>query len=150
MRTFFFFAFHFWKRRKFVLGLPKWEIFYREKAFHAGEKIRKKWLCPFRKICLLRPCQGNESDVGNIDFELQAYRGDKFLGFTLFLNFKELFISPQPCRCPIEMGFRSKCCISNEQVIYTENSKLNIADMWLIPLDHVTYCQSYKGNLFKD
>ena len=28
--------------------------------------------------------KGNESDVGNIDFELQAERGDKFLCFTLF------------------------------------------------------------------
>ena len=32
-------------------------------------------------------------------------------------------------RCPFEMGFGSKCSILNEQVIYTENSKLNIADM---------------------
>ena len=38
--------------------------------------------------------KGNEWDVRNIDFELQAKRGDKF--FTLFLNFKELFISLQP------------------------------------------------------
>ena len=33
--------------------------------------------------------KGNELDVGNIDFELQAQRGDKFLRFSLFLNFKE-------------------------------------------------------------
>ena len=33
--------------------------------------------------------QGNESDVGNIDFELQAQKGDKFLYFSLFLTFKE-------------------------------------------------------------
>ena len=32
--------------------------------------------------------KGNESDVGNIDFELQAKRGDEFLCFTLFLNLK--------------------------------------------------------------
>ena len=32
--------------------------------------------------------KGNESDVGNIDFELQANRGDKFLCFTLFFNLK--------------------------------------------------------------
>ena len=32
--------------------------------------------------------QGNESDVGNIDFELQDKRGDKFLFFTLFFNLK--------------------------------------------------------------
>ena len=36
------------------------------------------------------------NDVGNIDFELWAKRGDKFLCFTLFRNFKELFISLQP------------------------------------------------------
>ena len=37
------------------------------------------------------------------------------------------------------MGFESKCSILNGQVIYVEKSKLNIADMWLIPLDRVTY-----------
>ena len=42
---------------------------------------------PVLHICEM--IKGNELDVGNIDFELQAYRGDKFLCFTLFLNFKE-------------------------------------------------------------
>ena len=32
--------------------------------------------------------EGNESDVGDIDFELQAKRGDKFLCFTMFWNLK--------------------------------------------------------------
>ena len=32
--------------------------------------------------------KGNESDVGYIDFELQAKRGDKFLCFRLFLMLK--------------------------------------------------------------
>ena len=41
-------------------------------------------------------------------------------------------------RCPIEMGFESKCSILNEQVVYVKNSKLNIGNMWLIPLDPVT------------
>ena len=40
--------------------------------------------------------KGNESDVGNTDFELQAKRGDKFLCFILLLNLKEMFISLQP------------------------------------------------------
>ena len=40
--------------------------------------------------------------------------------------------------CPIEMGSRLKCSILNGQVIFVGKSKLNIADMWLIPLDHVT------------
>ena len=30
--------------------------------------------------------KGNELDVENIDFELQAKKGDQFLCFTLFLN----------------------------------------------------------------
>ena len=42
-------------------------------------------------------------------------------------------------RCPTEMGFGSQCRILNGQVIYVQKSKLNIADMWLIPLDRVTY-----------
>ena len=46
---FFFFAFHFSKRLKFVLGLPKWE-------FPTRKKDQEKCLCPLRKICLLRPC----------------------------------------------------------------------------------------------
>ena len=50
-RTFFFFAFHFWKRRKFVLGLPKWE-FSTGKKISRREKNQEKWLCPLRKICL--------------------------------------------------------------------------------------------------
>ena len=40
--------------------------------------------------------KGNESDARNINFEFQAKRGDKFLCFTLFLNFTELFVSLQP------------------------------------------------------
>ena len=47
--------------------------------------------------------KGNESDVDNIDFELQVKRGDKFICFTLFLNFTELFISLQPYG-PIRWG----------------------------------------------
>ena len=35
---FFFLAFHFSKQRKFVLGLPKWNIFYREKKKFTPEK----------------------------------------------------------------------------------------------------------------
>ena len=33
--------------------------------------------------------KGNESDVGNIDLELQAGRGDKFLCFKQFLILKK-------------------------------------------------------------
>ena len=54
-RIFFPFAFHFWKRRKFVLGLPKWEFSTGKNISRRG-KYQEKWLCPLRKICLLRPC----------------------------------------------------------------------------------------------
>ena len=37
------FAFHFFKLLKFVLGPPKMEIFYREKAFHVWEKAFHVW-----------------------------------------------------------------------------------------------------------
>ena len=45
-------------------------------------------------------------------------------------------------RCLIEMWFRSKCSILYGQVIYIKNSKLNIADMWLISLDRVIICHT--------
>ena len=47
----------------------------------------------------------NESDVGNIDFDLQANRGDKFLCFPLFWIKRIDHISVT--RCQIEMGFGS-------------------------------------------
>ena len=37
------------------------------------------------------------------------------------------------------MEFGSECSILNGLVIYIEKSKLNVTDMWLIPLDRVTY-----------
>ena len=46
-------------------------------------------------------------------------------------------------RCLIEMGFESKCSILNGKVTYIEKSKLNIANMWLIPLDRVTYVEDF-------
>ena len=42
-------------------------------------------------------------------------------------------------RCPIEMGFGSKCSILNGKVIYIENQNWILPTLWLIPLDHVTY-----------
>ena len=45
--------------------------------------------------------------------------------------------------CLIEMGFGSKCSILHGQVIYAKKSKLNTADMWLIPFDRVTYMWLY-------
>ena len=53
-----------------------------------------------------------------------------------FCTSKNVHISTT--RCPIEKRFGLKCGISNGEVICTEKSKLNIADMWLIPLDCVT------------
>ena len=50
-------------------------------------------------VTAMRICdmiKGNESDVANIDFELQAKRGDKFSCFTLFKIQKDLLISQEP------------------------------------------------------
>ena len=51
----FFFCFSLLKTTEICFGSTKMGILYREKAFYGGEKIRKKWLCPLRKICLLCP-----------------------------------------------------------------------------------------------
>ena len=51
---FFFFLVHFSKLLQFVLGLPKWGIFYREKTFHAGGKKSGKMILPLWKIFLFR------------------------------------------------------------------------------------------------
>ena len=40
----------------------------------------------FHVLCNM--IQGKELEVGDIDFELKAKRGVKFLCFTLFRNFK--------------------------------------------------------------
>ena len=63
---------------------------------HIQEVIQKKIQIfdPF-SIVKCDMITGNESDVRNIDFELQAKRGDKFLCFILLFNFKEVFISLQ-------------------------------------------------------
>ena len=78
----------------------------------------------------------NESDVGNIDFEIQGNKGGEFFCFSLFWQFKDLpYLWNQMSDFD---GFGSKCSIFNAQVECGEKSKLKIADMWLIPLDHVT------------
>ena len=51
---FFFFCFSLLKTTEICFRSTKMEIFFREKAFHAGKKNQEKLLCPLRKICLLR------------------------------------------------------------------------------------------------
>ena len=67
--------------------------------------------------------------------------------FYIVFEFKEMLISLKT-KCPIELGFRSKCSILNGQVIDIEKSKSNIADMWLIPLDRVTYNFGLEVNFY--
>ena len=60
--------------------------------------------------------KGNESDVGNIDFELQAKIGDNCSCFIICFELQRIgHISAT--RCSIETGFGSKCSILNEQEI---------------------------------
>ena len=53
-----------------------------------------KYTCKNVSICDM--IKGNESDDGNIDFELQAKIDDKCLCIILFSNIKESVISLQP------------------------------------------------------
>ena len=46
----------FWSHWNFVCGVPKIDLFYLEKTYFARETNREKWLCPLRKIFLLRQC----------------------------------------------------------------------------------------------
>ena len=52
----YFFAFHFSKPLKFVLGLPKWEFSTRKKHFKPGKKSRKMTLPPLKNIPLKPAC----------------------------------------------------------------------------------------------
>ena len=90
----------------------------------------------FHLINICDMIKWNGSDVGNIDFELQAQSGDKFVCFTLFWTSKNVHISAT--RCPIEMRFGSTCSILNGQVIYIEKSQLNIADMFPLIVSHIS------------
>ena len=49
------FFFSLFKTMKICSGSTKMEIFYWEKAFHAGKKIRKNDFASSEKIFLLRP-----------------------------------------------------------------------------------------------
>ena len=52
--------------------------------------------------------------------------------FTLFRTSKNVHI--YATKCLTEMSFKSKCSILSGQIVFIEKSKLNIANMWLIPL----------------
>ena len=54
-RTFFFFAFHFSKPLKFVLGLPKWKFSTGKKHFTAGKKLRKNDFAPSEQFSCYAP-----------------------------------------------------------------------------------------------
>ena len=54
------------------------------------------WYMEIKIDRLIDMIKENKSNAGNIHFQLQAKRSDRFLCFTLFRNFKELHISLQP------------------------------------------------------
>ena len=73
--------------------------------------------------------KGNESDVGNIDFELQAKIKEVTYLYVLHCFELQRILHIFVTTCPIEMGFESKCSIFTGQVIYIEKSKFDVADM---------------------
>ena len=100
--------------------------------------------------------KGKESDVGNLDFEFWVTGLERWQILMFYTVFElQIIVHISATRCPTEMGFGSKCSILNGQVIYIKKSKLNIADMWLIPLDHaipldrVTYAKARRWILTK-
>ena len=60
--------------------------------------------------------------------------------FYIVLSYKDFFISLQ-LHVQLRWGLDQNVAFFTGQVIYTEKSKLNIADMWLIPLNRVTFVQ---------
>ena len=65
--------------------------------------------------------KGNELEVANIDFELQA-RCYQFLCFALFRNFKELFITLQPDKnLEGESVFNRKLIKQKQNIMWTGN-----------------------------
>ena len=87
--------------------------------------------------------QGNESgaDVWDYQFWVTGLKMWQILMFYTVLDVKELFKSLQDWD-----GVQIKMFYLNRQVIYFGKSQLNIANMWLIPLDCVTYVmQHIKG-----
>ena len=82
--------------------------------------------------------KGNELDATNIDFELQAKKGDKIVCFSLFRKLKELVISHAATKYPFDMQFRLRYSFFEGQQHHVIKSNLKIADKWLISLDRVT------------
>ena len=65
--------------------------------------------------------KGNESDVGNIDFELRLKEvTNSYVLHCFELQKVHIFATT----CPIEMEFESKCSIFTGQVIYIEKIKI--------------------------
>ena len=80
----------------------------------------------------------NESDVRNVDLKLKGSKGGNYIVSLCFERSTSLCISGT--RWPIGIGFGSKCSIFEWWTSSCdEKSKLTIADMWLISLDHVTF-----------
>ena len=83
--------------------------------------------------------KGNESEVGNTDFELQAKRGYKFLCFTCFFFFfykLQRLVHISATRCPIELGrgLNQNAAFKIDKWFTKKSKNFDIADMRLIPL----------------
>ena len=75
-------------------------------------------------------------EVGNIDFEMQPNEGNNTLCFLLFYNLTSARITGT--NCPISMGFYVKCSFANGVYNQVDKLKLNLIDLRLISLDHIT------------
>ena len=81
----------------------------------------------------------NELEVGNTDFELQDKRGETLLCFTLFLNFKKLFISLQLdvlLRCGLDQNVAF--LMDKWFILKNQNWILPTCDSFLLIVSHIS------------
>ena len=121
-------------------GHPRPLILKRSAAPARTRGMKHTVICHWIKMKYVTWSRGMSWMSGILILSYRLREVTNFCVLYCFSTSKNIHISTT--RCLIEMGFGSKCRILNRQVIYIENSKLNIADMWLIPLDRVTYVVS--------
>ena len=69
-----------------------------------------------------------------------------FLFFCFFYLGNQKIVHISATKYLIDMGFESKYSFLNGQLHHIIKSNLDIADKWLISLDHVTYVYFHQRN----
>ncbi len=70
---------------------------------------------------------------------LRCIPSKKTTSFVSYYFSKPTFTHISGTKCPILMGFSAKCSLCTVVKDHAENSKLNVTDLRLILLNHITY-----------